>query len=105
MSTPQAAVSAVNQNLQRFYDTYVRQLTKAVQDNPRGYAFNVGQVPHVARKMVLGLSTGVASKDGKAIEATCKELGIAHTYTAIRAYFAADDAARRAAKADAGVTL
>lgn len=85
--------------LELFYETYVRHLTAAVQTNPGTYAFNAGQVPDVARRMVLGLAAGRASKDGKALTATCKELGIPHTYKAIRAYFDQDDADRRAAMA------
>jgi hypothetical protein len=43
----------------------------------------------LARKMTLGLDSGAANKDGKAIRHACRVLGIDHTYKAIRAYLAA----------------
>lgn len=42
----------------------------------------------LAVKMTQGLTTGDANKDGEGIKRTCKELGIPHTYKAIRAYLA-----------------
>jgi len=43
----------------------------------------------LARKMTLGLDSGTANKNGKAIRNACRVLGIDHTYKAIRAYLSA----------------
>lgn len=40
----------------------------------------------MARKMTCGLAAGTASKDGEGIKRTCKALGIAYSYKAIREY-------------------
>ena len=55
------------------------------------HVHSAGSTPEwLARKMTLSLSAGTASKDGKDIRRTCKELGIPYTYKAIRAYLEAD---------------
>lgn len=43
-------------------------------------------VMKLANRMIEGLLTGRASKDGQAIKHTCKMLGIKHTYKAIQEY-------------------
>jgi hypothetical protein len=40
----------------------------------------------LAAQMTAGLLDGTANKDGDGIKATCKALGINHTYKAIGAY-------------------
>ena len=40
----------------------------------------------LARKMTLGLIEGTANKDGEGIKRTCKTLGIAYTYKAIKQF-------------------
>jgi hypothetical protein len=40
----------------------------------------------LAQKMTLGLVDGTANKDGSGIKSTCKTLGIAHTYKAIKQF-------------------
>ena len=40
----------------------------------------------LAEKMTDGLIAGSADKGGDGVKRTCRDLGIAHTYTAIRAY-------------------
>lgn len=42
-----------------------------------------------AEKMVAALATHGADKDGDAVKATCKALGVKHTYKAIREFLAA----------------
>ena len=44
----------------------------------------------LADRMSANLLTGSANKDGEGIKRTCKELGIKHTYKAIREYFDGD---------------
>lgn len=40
----------------------------------------------LAREMTLGLVQGVVSKDGPGVIRVCNELGIRHTYKALRAF-------------------
>lgn len=42
----------------------------------------------MAKKMTLGLDNGTANKDGGGVIRTCKKLGIAHTFKAIRVFLA-----------------
>lgn len=52
------------------------------------YAYSAAHITPIglATKMTLGLATGGANKDGKAIRRTCQKLGIKHTYKAIHEY-------------------
>ena len=73
-----------------FKQVYTEELTKAVRDNPKEYAWPIENVPVVVDKMMAALVAGTANKDGQAIKATCKRLGIKYTYKGIKEYFAAD---------------
>ena len=73
-------------NLDVFIKVYERQLTNAVRDYPQEYMWPVENVPVVAQKMRVAFSKGSYNKDGRAIKATCKELGIKYTYPAINSY-------------------
>ena len=78
----------------KFAEIYAEELEKAVAANPEEYRF-----PKMATResrasfvpvFVAGLATGSSNKDGRAVKATCKRLGIPHTYKAIAAYIAAN---------------
>ena len=69
--------------LQLFSDLYKKNLTKAVTDYPTEYGFTAEDVPAVAARMRAAVLAGSYNKDGRAFKATCKQLGLAHTYTAI----------------------
>lgn len=50
------------------------------------YGWPASEAPTVAAKMRAAWERGTGSKDGDAFKATCKQLGISHTYKAINAY-------------------
>lgn len=77
-------------NSKRFRAVYTRKLTEAMEAHPTEYRFPKDQIPKVVDKMVTGLAKGEANKEGFAIRNTCRELGIAYTYTAISAYLTGD---------------
>jgi len=76
-------------NFDNFIQVYTEQLEKAVKEYPDEYAFPVANVPTVVAKMSVGFKNKTYNKDGRAIKATCKVLGIKYTYTAINEYLAA----------------
>lgn len=75
--------------LNTFAAAYERNLSKAVADHPEEYGFPPSHVPTVAARMKNAFGEGSYNKDGRAVKATCKELGIPYTYTGINAYLEA----------------
>jgi len=78
----------VTDNQTRFAEIYTEELQRAVAAHPDEYWLHAGETPdayaaRVAPKMVYAFIKGGANKDGHAMKATCKRLGIKHTYTAI----------------------
>lgn len=88
-----------------FETTYHQALTDAVTQYPAEYPWfsedtiirpNDGpvirwprkSVQDVADAMIAAVVAGSFNKDGRAFRATCKHLGIKHTYQAIRSYIA-----------------
>lgn len=69
-----------------FITTYEHMLIRAVINHPDEYAYDVDKVPEVIERMAPKFATGGFNKDSRAIIATCKELGIKHTYKAIMEY-------------------
>ena len=53
---------------------------------PEEYPWPAEDVPEVADKMLDAVERGRFNKDGRAFKTVCRQLGIKHTYTAIRAY-------------------
>lgn len=76
-------------NFDTFMQIYTEQLEKAVRNYPTEYTWPVENVPTVAAKMRVAFMNRTYNKDGRAIKATCKVLGIKYTYTAINEYLAA----------------
>ena len=74
-------------NFDQFYETLKAQYVDLFANSPE-YAYSASRITPeaLARKMTIGLDCGTANKDGEAIKRTCKALGIAHTYKAIRTY-------------------
>lgn len=72
--------------LDQFMVEYERQLTLAVQNYPDEYVWPIADVPKVAAKMRAAFERRSYNKDGRAIKATCKVLGIPYTYAGINAY-------------------
>ena len=76
-------------NLDLFYETLTKHYLDLFQHDPAYTYIAERTTPEtLARKMTLGLDQGTANKDGEGIKRTCKELKIAHTYKAIRAFLA-----------------
>jgi hypothetical protein len=73
-------------NLQCFLDVYKENLLKQIRENPQDYAWDVSQFDEVFSRMAKAIERGSFNKDSKAFKATCKELKIKHTYTAIREF-------------------
>lgn len=83
-------------NLDTFYETLRKQYEHLFKTDP-DYAYSASRVtPNgLALNMTLGLASGSANKDGAGVKNTCRALGIACTYKAIRTYFDMDDVKRR----------
>ena len=83
----QAIVEHTQVGLDRFNEELATQYTNLFANDPE-YTYSAARITpgDLARKMTLGLASGSANKDGDGIKRTCKKLGIAHTYKAIRAY-------------------
>lgn len=83
-------------SLEKFMAVYVEALRAAVEKYPAEYPWahvpegNVKRysdtVENVAARMGEAFKRGSYNKDGRAIKATCKALGIPYTYKAINAY-------------------
>ena len=76
----------MNSNLDRFCELYATNLEHAVREHPEEYAYPVETVPVVVSRMRAAFLRGSYNKDGRAIKATCKQLGIPYTYTAINTF-------------------
>ncbi len=73
-------------NAKKFFSEYEVQLAKAVEKYPEEYAWGYlkpKQVHEVAELMKAAFIRQSYNKDGRAVKAVCKALGIKHTYTAI----------------------
>lgn len=73
--------------LERFMAVYIVCLERAVVKYPADYPW----YPHtpvlvVVERMRLAIIRGSFNKDGHAFRWTCKELGIAYTYAAIKTF-------------------
>lgn len=85
--------------LAEFEKVYFKHLSTAVLEHPEDYPWAYGpteirgnlyskvldrmSVLQVADKMIAAVERGSFNKEGHAFKATCKELGIKHTYKAI----------------------
>lgn len=72
--------------LEEFGRVYSIELLQAVIDHPEEYSWPIENVPQVATKMLTAILQNNFNKESRAIKATCKLLGIKHTYKAIDAY-------------------
>jgi len=73
-------------NFERFATTYRAELTRLVAANPADFGFAPANADTVADRMIAAFAKGSYNKDGKAVKATCKKLGIAYTYAGINAF-------------------
>ena len=72
---------------EKFSEVYRTNLKRATVEQPEQYGFIIGNEDTVADKMLVAIDLGSYNKDGYAFKATCKELGIKHTYAAINAFW------------------
>lgn len=70
----------------QFFRVYEEELNKAVRQYPDDYAFPPSKVPEVVERMKAAFLRQSYNKDGQAIKATCKQLGIKYTYKAINEF-------------------
>lgn len=73
----------INTNLERFSSIYKEELKNATINYPQEYTYGVDRVAEVHNRMMIAIANKSFNKDSKAVKATCKKLGIKHTYTAI----------------------
>ena len=73
----------------RFYTILACQYQRLLETPEYAMAAARYTPEEMARKMTCGLAAGTASKDGEGIKCTCKALGVAYTYKAIREYLGA----------------
>ena len=79
------------QNQATFLNQYIPILEDCKQNDP-DYAYLKeidSNIEELAQKMLKGLISGAASNHGKALQKTCKALGIKPTYKAIREFLTA----------------
>jgi len=69
--------------IDKFMEVYKPHLAHAIVNYPNEYFYTVDKLPGVLTAMRLAIEGKSFNKDSRAIKATCKELGIKHTYTAI----------------------
>jgi hypothetical protein len=70
----------LNQGL--FLAEFRRIYAELAKENP-AYRANLGNLPWLSLKIMEGLRTGTAMKDGPVVKGACKALGIKNTYRAI----------------------
>lgn len=73
-------------NLDLFLSTYRKHLKQTRSEYPTEYAWPESMFEDVYSRMAEALEKGTYNKDGRALKATCKELGVKHTYKAINEY-------------------
>lgn len=85
------------QDNQDFFDTtYYDELERAVREHPDEYMPEMQTKSGLLvayTKMLAAFDRESYNKDGRAIKATCRKLGIPHTYKAINAYRRGDQLA------------
>lgn len=86
------AVGAPNSDMRRatnraaFENIYLTELQNAIKNYPEEYRFKLEESFGVAERMIAAIYKGSYNKDGRAIKATCKKLGIPYTYKAINEF-------------------
>jgi len=81
--------ATLSRNADEFRALLAVQYRKLFTNDPDyGYAAAHCTPQDLAEKMTDGLTRDVANKDGKAILAVCRMLGIKHTYDSIRKFLA-----------------
>lgn len=69
-----------------FMKVYEECLRAAITSHPEEYRYGLDAIPGVLERMRVAICNGSYNKDSRAFRATCKKLGIKHTYSAIAHY-------------------
>ena len=72
--------------LDDFMRHYKANLITCVTANPSNYRYGISDIDEICHKMQGAILDNTYSKDGLAFKMTCKQLGIKHTYQAIKEY-------------------
>lgn len=73
--------------METFFTEYAKQLEIAMRDFPDDYMPGIA-LTTILERMKIALQKGSYNKDSRSFKATCKALGIKHTYTAINSFIA-----------------
>lgn len=75
----------MTQAQEMFYGLYARKLAEAVAAQPKRYAYSIGEIDFVAKRMtrMLAQKTGLVSPT---VRAVCVELGVQPNAAAIAAF-------------------
>lgn len=90
------AVGAPNSDMRRannraaFESRYLTELQRAIERYPDEYRFPITESFNVAERMIAAIYGKSFNKDSRAIKATCKALGLKHTYQAINEFLLID---------------
>jgi hypothetical protein len=90
------AVGAPNSEMRRvnnraaFENRYLTELQNAITKYPEEYAYPIEKSFDVAERMMAAIYRKSFNKDSRAIKATCKALGLKHTYQAINEFLLID---------------
>lgn len=90
------AVGAPNSDMRRannraaFESRYLTELQHAIENYPQEYTYPATESFNVAERMMKAIYRGSFNKDSRAIKATCKALGLKHTYQAINEFLLID---------------
>lgn len=69
---------------------YAKNLARCLVTNKEEYLYSETELPKVLERMNAAIDRTSFDKDGQAFKATCKQLGIKHTYKAISEYLRKD---------------
>lgn len=72
--------------METFMEIYEECLRAAITSHPEEYRYGLDSVPEIVQKMRVAIFNQAYNKDSRAFRATCKKLGIKHTYSAIAHY-------------------
>jgi hypothetical protein len=73
-------------NLDNFMVVYEKHMRAVHSERPEEYLYPASEIPIVLGKMRAAIERGSMNKNSLSFTRTCKELGIKHTYAAIKDY-------------------
>lgn len=76
-------------NRDKFLKLYKENLIKSVIEKPDHYAWPLSELDLVFERMASAIDRGSFNKESPAFKATCKALGLKHTYTEINKFIKA----------------